>query len=181
MARRPAPVIDPALSLQRGLKMRAATLTLAVGSGVATAVFAALWPLQDARPWLSRSLAEGLVFAGSVAVFALILALLSWIYLIRPSRALGGVPAASSAAERPNLLLQLVALAGLIAIGAVLVWFEYRYQAVLTNNFTLREAIGLGVAGRPIPSGVGMVGTLLMVIATFSARRWWLWARRGPA
>jgi len=178
MARPPTPVVDPATSLQRGLKMRAATLTLAVGSGLATAAFAALWPLHGSRPWLERSLAEGLVFAGSVAIFALVLALLSWVYVIRPSRALGGQAPAARVPAPPNIALQLATLAGLIAVGALLVWFEYRYQAVLTNNFTLQEALGLGVAGRPIPSGVGVVGTLSAVVATFSLRKWWTWLRR---
>lgn len=177
---------DPLKGLASARAMTTTFLTSLTGALVVLGLFVLILPLQIAQPWLARSIAEGLVFAGSVAVFLLVLILLAHLYMTRPLRALARergldpVPA-RPAATRPSLAGQLMVVLVLAALLALALWSEHRFADQLANTgFQHQGWVSLLVNpyGYPIPAGVGILTTLLGVVLANSVRNWLSWWRR---
>jgi hypothetical protein len=172
------------LATARGLSSMFATSL--IGALAALALFGALFPLRLTHMWLDRSIWEGLVFGGSVAVFLLVLILLTHLYMTRPLLALarerGLDPvAARPAAPKPSLGPQLVVILVLVACLALALWSEYRFKDLLENTGFQNQGLGMRLLnphGYPIPAGVGMVITAFAIVLANSLRGWWAWARR---
>jgi hypothetical protein len=127
---------DPVKGLATAISLGRAFLTGLLGALAALLGFAALLPLRQSLPWLDQTIAEGLVFSGSVAGLLLAMVLLSWFYMARPLRALvrerGLDPVVPEpAAERPNALFQAVVVVGLLALLVLMLRFEYHWRELL--------------------------------------------------
>lgn len=178
---------DPLRGLAVYAGLRRFFLASLAGALVALAAALLLFPLSARWPWLGRSLAEALVFAGSIAVLMAVMALLAWIYMGRPLAALArerGLPAgpASPPPARPSVLRQAALLAGAAALAVLLLGLEYRYRDLLADPDFARRGLSrlMNPYGYPIPSGAGIALTAFGLILANAAANWIAWIGRRP-
>jgi hypothetical protein len=178
-------VKDPVRGLRTYGGLRRLFATSLLGALLALGMAVALRPLEAGSPWLRRSLAEGLVFSASVALFLAVCVVLAWAYMGRPlgriarERGLDPRPCLP-APERPGFSA-LILLGVLGAAVPVALAFEYRYRDLLADPTELRRGLGavLFPPGRAIPSGAGIALTAFMVVGTNWIAGWLRWLRRA--